>query len=202
MSTRHAGIRKATDDKIQQATIDIALEQGLPAVTIDAVAKESGVAKTTIYRRYDNSEQLLEGVADSIEFTCPKAIAEPTSEALAQMITAMRNALEARFGLSRLARALGSQARFHKILTDKIVRPTTVELLEFFHLGVKKRAFRPDADYSIVVDAIIGALVMRASLTGDVPEQWPQQLVATFWPAIVRAPEPAGDPQDAVIAPA
>ena len=37
----------------------IVMERGLDAFTVDAVAAESGVAKSTIYRHFDSSDELL-----------------------------------------------------------------------------------------------------------------------------------------------
>lgn len=57
---------KRTDpraERAHQAALDAAaglfLEEGVAAVTIDAVAARSGVAKTTIYRRWANRDDLL-----------------------------------------------------------------------------------------------------------------------------------------------
>jgi AcrR family transcriptional regulator len=41
------------------AAVDLFMEQGVAALTIDAVAARSGVAKTTIYRRWANRDELL-----------------------------------------------------------------------------------------------------------------------------------------------
>lgn len=41
------------------AAVDLFLQGGIRAVTIDAVAARSGVAKTTIYRRWANRDDLL-----------------------------------------------------------------------------------------------------------------------------------------------
>ena len=57
------GIR--TDSKIMHATLEIIIAQGIGAVNIESVARRSGVAKTTIYRRYANTDDLIDLVEDS-----------------------------------------------------------------------------------------------------------------------------------------
>ena len=54
--------REATDRKLMQATLQIAVDRGISGVTIEEVARRSGVAKTTIYRRYHNADELLRKV--------------------------------------------------------------------------------------------------------------------------------------------
>ena len=48
-----------TDELITQATLDLLRERGPSAVHVDAVAARSGVARTTIYRRYSDREALI-----------------------------------------------------------------------------------------------------------------------------------------------
>lgn len=47
-----------TDHRINRAVLDLLHEHGTRAVSIDAVAARSGVARTTIYRRYRNRSEL------------------------------------------------------------------------------------------------------------------------------------------------
>ena len=56
---RHGLRRERTDGKITRAVLELILAKGIGAVSIEAVAKRSGVAKTTIYRRYANTDDLL-----------------------------------------------------------------------------------------------------------------------------------------------
>ena len=51
--------RERTDSKIMHATLEIIIAQGIGAVNIESVARRSGVAKTTIYRRYANTDDLI-----------------------------------------------------------------------------------------------------------------------------------------------
>ena len=51
--------RAATEEKIVRSVLKLAREKGFNAVTIDAVVADSGVAKTTIYRRYTDRVDML-----------------------------------------------------------------------------------------------------------------------------------------------
>jgi len=52
-------------EKILSAAGEILHEQGVSGFTIDEVANRSGVAKTTIYRHFDNVDQLMVSALDA-----------------------------------------------------------------------------------------------------------------------------------------
>lgn len=52
--------------KILQAAAEALLELGVSGFSVDEVARRSGVAKTTIYRHFDSSAQLIVSGFDSI----------------------------------------------------------------------------------------------------------------------------------------
>lgn len=51
-----------TDERVLAAAADLLRENGPAGVTFEAVASRSGVARTTIYRRYDTRRQLVAAV--------------------------------------------------------------------------------------------------------------------------------------------
>jgi AcrR family transcriptional regulator len=65
--TRRGRPRQAsTDDRILNAALDLLRSAGPSAVTVEAVANRSTVARTTIYRRYDDRSDLLRAAIDRI----------------------------------------------------------------------------------------------------------------------------------------
>ncbi len=53
-------------EKILSSAGAILLDAGVSGFTVDAVVRSSGVAKTTIYRHFDNSAQLIIDALDSV----------------------------------------------------------------------------------------------------------------------------------------
>lgn len=47
------------DEAIMKATLELVSADGLPALTVDAVAARAGVSKATIYRRWSSKEAML-----------------------------------------------------------------------------------------------------------------------------------------------
>ena len=55
---------EAAREKMLRATAELAFTEGVNAVTIDEVARRSGVAKTTIYRHFETKNQLVMAAFD------------------------------------------------------------------------------------------------------------------------------------------
>ena len=51
--------RREVDAKIAAATLEVLRTRGPRAVTVEAVTAHSGIAKTTIYRRYSDRRDML-----------------------------------------------------------------------------------------------------------------------------------------------
>src|SRR5690625_261061 len=77
--TRNERRRRITDEKIAKAVLDIALRRGPHSVTFSAVCEESGVAKTTLYRRYQTREELFDAVARHYSSTPDESDEAPTT---------------------------------------------------------------------------------------------------------------------------
>ena len=79
--------REATDRKLMRATLQIAVDRGISGVTIEEVARRSGVAKTTIYRRYHNADELLHEIsAMYLAIPDPDPVPSPTREHFTQLL--------------------------------------------------------------------------------------------------------------------
>lgn len=79
--------REATDRKLMRATLQIAVDRGISGVTIEEVARRSGVAKTTIYRRYHNADELLREIS-AMYLAIPDSdpVPSPTREHFTQLL--------------------------------------------------------------------------------------------------------------------
>jgi len=58
--TRGRPRRAETDERVMRAAVELLREKGPAGVSIEAVATRSGVARTTIYRRFDSRRELIE----------------------------------------------------------------------------------------------------------------------------------------------
>ena len=73
---------ESVDERVLEATLDLLAEKGFAALRVDEVAGRSGVAKSTIYRRWSSLTHLAIDAVDAglgtFEFV-PSAISSRTS---------------------------------------------------------------------------------------------------------------------------
>lgn len=130
---------------VLKAAVELLLEGGINAVTVEAVSKRSGVAKTTIYRHWDDRDAL---VVDTFR-ACIPTIEEPEPE------LGFEDALRAFMRSLTLATA---EPRFRAALPHIIAAQEVVEELGELQDWVDEQHF-----------AAILAVLQRGIEEGDLP---------------------------------
>lgn len=175
--------RRRTDDKIVAAVSQLVRSAGLSAVTMEAVSALSGVAKTTLYRRYRDRYELLNGVAEQLA-PGPHPAAELTPESLIELLRNLQEVFETHVGFAGIGHLFASDEPFVVAWREKIVNPQVDAVREFFERGVAAGVLIPDRDYQMFGELIIGGMIMCDALRGDVPDDWAEEVVEAIWPAI------------------
>lgn len=117
--------REATDRKLMRATLQIAVDRGISGVTIEEVARRSGVAKTTIYRRYHNADELLHEIsAMYLAIPDPDPVPSPTREHFTQLLQRLVDWVRDNdIDVKRVGIVLSSEAEFFQHIVDQVVTP-------------------------------------------------------------------------------
>lgn len=188
--TRAEVRRQVTDAKINAAVLDIVRSSGPRAVTVEAVAARSGVAKTSIYRRYRDRHDMLRGVARHM--SRPPAIgAYPASrEGLIAWLRDVQTVFEGYGGLQSAGQVFASGDADLQWWRDEVAMPRLRAIKDFFAHGVETGQMSPDVDYDLVIELITGGMIVCDAIRGDVPDSWADDVVHLLWPLIERAPAP------------
>lgn len=176
--------RRETDRSIHEAALALLREGGPAAVTVEAVSARSGVAKTTIYRRYADREAVLRGaLAEAIGTpgeppgTSPR---ERIQWALDQVWHQMDEVL-GKGGLSAIVQDTDPRftALFRGILTP--YNDALIDLMRSDMAASKLRAdLEPDTVVSLLIGAYLGELVRR----GQVDDDFSTSLLDLIWVAM------------------
>ena len=104
--------REGADEAILLAARQLLEETGYAAFTVDVIAERTGIAKTTIYRRWPTKGALVAAAIDTTPSTSADAILRETEQLLAQLAGADLDVLRAVIQprRERLLAALGSEA--------------------------------------------------------------------------------------------
>lgn len=152
--------------KVLAAAVELISEFGVSGFTVDAVAKSSGVAKTTIYRRWNSGDELLMAALEcGIEH-----MATPNTGSLRSDLIELYAAVMAMFGQPHmLSTMLGALARsaadpdFHRLLQemqDERHHP----LRTIVQLAQARGEIEADADIELIMDFVEGPMLARKIL--------------------------------------
>lgn len=183
---RHERRRRATDEKIAAAVLEISLAQGSEAVTVNAVAARSGVAKTTIYRRYRNRLELLAAVREYVRAVPRDPELPTTRRGLTDLLRNATQVLEHRVGIRSIGALLASEEEFLRSVREQVLSPRVAAAQAYFERGVAVGTLREDVDYSLVVDLLFGGMIVRSAAHGGVDHRWSDAVVDLLWPLISR----------------
>lgn len=155
--------RPATDEHILGAALELLRVGGPAALTVEAVAARSGVARTTVYRRYRNRQEIVAAALDHVvEGPLPPAEL-PLHSKVHWIAEQVGQLLEESLGRGSVAAVLtGSEPEFAAALRDTIERRLAVlrRLVgDDIDAGRVSRAADADALVSLLLGAYLGELL-------------------------------------------
>lgn len=159
-----------TRRRVIVATGELIDRVGYRSVTVDAVARASGVSRSTIYRHWSSRKRLvLEAFTTYIDESTQVA---DTGDAIGDLRTYLRKLA---FHLSvggagPIVTGLISDAladpEFAESFRSKVIEPRRRGFLEILRRGQRRDQIREDLDLSSAVDALYGAIHHRLLMTG------------------------------------
>jgi AcrR family transcriptional regulator len=159
----------ATEQAILQATRELLAEGGVQHLTIEGVAARSGVAKTTIYRRYRDKDDLaLSVVLDMVEQVILPELGNTRAE-LVQFVSAAVDQLGGTL-MGRVMQGLVSDlavdpelaARFQ----ERVVSVRDAEVARLVARGIERGDLAPDTDFDTAHELLIAPVYYRLLLSG------------------------------------
>jgi len=148
-----------------EATLDLLRESGYSGLSIDAVSKRSGVARTTIYRHYDSVAALA---LDAMECLRPPEDAVVTDDPVDDLRSQLRRIIATvRTGvLPTVIEGAARDPEFRRLRHEyvSIRRAETRRILERL---IDAGLLSADADLEIVMDMVVAPIFYRTLLSGD-----------------------------------
>ncbi|MPY34172.1 TetR/AcrR family transcriptional regulator [Streptomyces adustus] len=163
---------RVTDDTLE-AVIELVTEQGVKAVTMDAVAARAGVSKPAIYRRWPSKQALIIAAAES-------RIGPLSVPDLGDIWAELREVLTARLAAYRLpgtarlltelmasaAEADGARGEYVDY-TDRLMAETR----RILQRGIARGEVRPDVDIRSAATLVAAPLVYRLLAERELPNE-------------------------------
>ena len=176
--------RRAVEEAIAASTLRLLRTKGPRAVTVEAVAADSGVAKTTIYRRHRDRRDMLSAALSGLTATEPLGTKADAPQRLRWLINHAIATVDEGIGVGGFASLLSEDDPEFSTLFRKIVVDQRSKLVDVVDAGKADGTVRSDVDADSLIDAIVGAHIAERARAGGVAPDWEDRLFALFWPAV------------------
>jgi AcrR family transcriptional regulator len=191
------GRGRPRSEKADQAILDATLRmlgtQGVAGMTIEGVAADAGVGKTTIYRRWPTKTDLiLAAISDLVPPGDP-----PDTGSMAGDMAALAETQRRRLAGSGLPgivpRVLAesmSDPELHRNFVDRVVNPFRELLRLFIERGIERGELRPDLEVEPLVDLLHSIPIYKILMSRGDPaslEQVPWAYLPLLAPGIINS---------------
>jgi AcrR family transcriptional regulator len=164
---RRPGRRARSDQAILKATRELLDEHGVRGLTIEGVAERSGVAKTTIYRRFRDRDELALAVLIEMSegFGAPRDLGDTRKELLAFVNEATEVILRGGV-IEGLTSEIATNPELGQTYRDRIIKLRWAEVEQIIKRGIERGDLRPDTDVRVAHELLVGPLFYRLLFSG------------------------------------
>jgi AcrR family transcriptional regulator len=159
-----------TEQVILQVTRELLVECGVQGLTIEKVAARAGVAKTTIYRRWrDKDELALAVVLDMVEQVVKlPELGDTRAELLAFVNAAVEVLGSTLMGrvMQGLVSDLATDPELARAFRERVVSVRDGEVERLVQRGIARGDLRPDTNPETAHELLIGPVYYRLLLSG------------------------------------
>ncbi len=181
------------DRAILQATLHVLTDQGYAGMSVERVASEAGVGKTTIYRRYHSKEELAAAAVGSLrdDWGPPPDTGNARAD-IVEMLVQNQAALERGPGFPMIGALLVEERHnpeLFELFRERIMRPRRDDAIMVLRRGVERGEIRADVDLEIAVHAMVGAMLARHILGTPESRERIEETVDTIWRGLAANPQ-------------
>jgi AcrR family transcriptional regulator len=165
---------KESHRAILEATLELLGKVGFDAISIEAIAKQAKVGKTTIYRRYSSKEEL---VADAIESIRQDVVIPDTGNLERDLDELIENAAQitlnpvGRQTVAMIISSAASNDRFAQIYRTKYLQPRREAFAVAIERAKNRKEIPADLDSGLIFDSISG-IMLYALIFPPTTESW------------------------------
>jgi AcrR family transcriptional regulator len=147
------------------------------------VAREAGVARTTVYRRYRDKADLVSAAIQTLRQPVKRS---PSGDARRDLIAHL-DSVRRNYGMSLAGTLLMEEPhnpRLMALFHERMVVPQREMVAATIAEGIERGQIRAEVDVERVLDLLLGALFAAVFDSGRPGPDWPEAIVAALWPAL------------------
>jgi AcrR family transcriptional regulator len=172
-----------TDEVILATTLRLLKDAGYRNLSVEAVAGATGVAKTTIYRRYRNKADLATAALATL--VPVEEMNRPSNDPRRDLVAFLHEFATAHedVGVDVIGSLLSEQgdSEFVELHRQRIIGPRKQRARQLLRRAQELGQIRPDADLDLVMEMLIGSFIARHLAGRKRPSRWAERAVTTVW---------------------
>jgi len=167
---------------ILKAAVDLALESGFRAISMDDIAARAKVGRMTIYRRWCNKAAIvMDAFVARVDPGTLFLPAQSYTESIRLQMRSMAKLFRGKDGA--LIRALLAEAQFDPRLAvelrERWTMPRRKMAIAYFQQGIKDGFLRPDVDPDAMIDILYAPIYYRLQMgTGPLSDAYVDEIFA------------------------
>jgi AcrR family transcriptional regulator len=171
-------------EKVLNATGELIAELGVGEVSMDAVARLSGVSKATIYKHWADKEALCLETARRMIGVLPNFHSDNPRE---DVIHFLRHLTERRKAAAwgriwpRIMSYSMNNPSFGRALKTYSIEPQRAQLKRILKRAIDKRELHSDLDTDVALSLLVGPIMHCGFFKTKVPTDFIEQVVDAFW---------------------
>jgi AcrR family transcriptional regulator len=179
------------DEAILTAALELFIQRGADAVSIEQIAQRAGVAKMSLYRRFKSKEELLAQAIEHARLAMPDIALwhdddTPFPQLLDRMLDAAAETLTDPLVAGLFRRLIGAGADYPSLLAtywQHFMAPRRALIHSVLERAAQKGLLQGDSDPAVVMDLVAGAIVYRLLIH---PGQLTPAEMRAYLSAVVR----------------
>lgn len=154
------------DRAIFTKTLELLADEGLRGLSVEKVAAQAGVAKTTIYRRFPTKRDLVRAALASVAGFGQLDPPDTGSirgdlYVLARARVDVLKRTRTQLLMPRLMAEAGSDPELHALILTVFANPARDVVIRALRRGVDRGELREDVDVELLTDMVAGLMVYR-----------------------------------------
>ena len=154
------------DEAVRRAALELLVEEGYQATSIQAIARRAGVSPPSIYRRWSSKAELIEAAVFPSDLVEPTDVDGDLGTELADYCRRILGYL-AQPAVRAAVPGLLSEYQTDPEMWQRLVARTVRPMQDSFEAFVARSSRRPAASIETLFEVMLGALFTRAVNVGD-----------------------------------
>ncbi len=152
-------------------------------MSVEAVATASGVAKTTIYRRFENRESLLTAAITSAATNVDYPTNLSARESVRWVLRHARDTIDHVVGRGTVAAVIMNEdPQFTQLLLG-MIRATSTPLRDDLRRMALAGEINPHVDVELAMSVLLGVVVAELIRGRPTDDKWVDSVLELLWPA-------------------